>query len=195
MRVSRFSFAVMTLLVLTSVPAAAATPPKPPADPIAASTARNIAEKLVNEEVRQDPRLETATFEYCARDPGRIDCLYSASGKTKNREFDCRLKVAVRAERQGPLGEIVARSCQVELLPLLTYAAAYEAMASVIAARLPGSFPTAFLLLRVSRSAFTGTAWIAEKGQLHCVRELTAERTFANSINVEIGDETCTVFS
>lgn len=194
MRGARCSFAVvlMMLLALTAVPASASASGPPP-HPLAASTARDIAGKLAEEEVAQDPRLETATVQYCHRDEGRIDCIFEAAGKTKNKKFKCRLRIAVRAD--GPVGEIVARSCQADLLPLLTYARAYEVIASVATLRIPGFNPALVPLYRVSRSTFAGAAVILPNGEEPlCSRQLTAELNFPNSINVEIGDENCLVF-
>jgi len=197
MRDARCGVAIVVtmLLVLTAVPAFASTSGLP-LHPLAASTARDIARELADEEMTQDPRLDTATIQYCDRAEGRIDCIFDATGTTKNKKFECHLRVAVRAERHGPIGEIVARSCRADLLPLLTYAKAYEAIALVAAARIPGFNPALVPLSRVSRSTFAGAvAFLPSTGGPVCARNLTAELNFPNSINIEIADETCIVFA
>lgn len=139
--------------------------------------------------------LDSAKVQRCARkDRLRFDCLALATGETETRRSTCRLTVVVRAQRRSPRGATatVARSrCRSSQLPVLTYAAARDAIKGE-ADRLAGQ-PTAIASLRREGRAYVGLAqWerLAASAEA-CTVEISATLLRDGKVRLEVGSPSC----
>lgn len=173
------------------------------------STAKAVSEDLVETAIDKSDRLQNAELKACVRrTPTHIDCDFRVTGETTKADVECDFRVSVRVGDLGPVGRIEAKRCEAEEKPLLTYARAYDAMATVasetiglpVAESFDQSQPVRALLSlrRVSRSSFSAFAgWypkLAGNGQSDlCLLDLLANGSDKGGVVVEIGKSTCFV--
>lgn len=96
----------------TGTPAPAPMP-EPPPYRLPKPAARALATDLVRGVVNRTPSLDAMAFQGCSRlGETRVDCRFTARGRTATHRAGCHFKVAVGAEDRHPVGRIAVHRCR-----------------------------------------------------------------------------------
>lgn len=171
------------------------TPAPPPPYRLDKAAARSAAKHLISRFMRSSPRLDSSSFHGCARRAmRRVDCTFTARGRTGTQRLTCRLKVAVQAVDRHPSARLADKNCTPTSIAILDYDRAKRALRAE-AHRVAGK-NVAVDVSRVSRLAYWGWAEWTQSGASpgtteSCYVELMAELRPEDKLSVRSENLSC----